>query len=54
MIFDMHLPIDPQPSVGTNVPRTMANLVEHEDTAVLLERKDFLVKLAEAIHPGDS
>lgn len=51
MSFDMLCPTDSQNGFGTNVPETMAKSVEHEDTAVLLERKDFLAKLAEAIHP---
>jgi len=50
----MPSPDDPQHGFGTNVPETMASPAGHEDTVVLLERKDFLVKLAEAIHAADS
>lgn len=39
---------------GTKVPGAMANLGGREDTVVLLDRKDFLAKLAKAIHPTDS
>ena len=39
---------------GTKVPSAMANSGGREDTVVLLDRKDFLVKLAKAIHQTDS
>lgn len=43
-----------QRAFGTNVPSAMANSGRREDTVVLLDRKDFLAKLAKAIHPTDS
>lgn len=43
-----------QRASGTKVPSAMANSGGREDTVVLLDRKDFLVKLAKAIHPTDS
>jgi hypothetical protein len=39
---------------GTKVPSAMANSGGRQDTVVLLDRKDFLAKLAKAIHPTDS
>lgn len=54
MTFDMLCPVDSQRAFGTKVPEAVAKSVGHEETAVLLERKDFLAKLAEAIHPTDS
>ena len=43
-----------QRAFGTKVPSTMANSGGREDTIVLLDRKDFLAKLAKAIHPTNS
>lgn len=43
-----------QRAFGTRVPSAMANSGGLEDTVVLLDRKDFLAKLAKAIHPTDS
>lgn len=43
-----------QRAFGTRVPSAMANSGGREDTVVLLDRKDFLAKLAKAIHPTDS
>lgn len=43
-----------QRAFGTKVPSAMANSEGQKDTAVLLDRKDFLAKLAKAIHPTDS
>ena len=43
-----------QRAFGTKVPSAMANPGVREDTGVLLDQKDFLVKLAKAIHPTDS
>lgn len=42
-----------QRALGTKVPSAMANSGGREDTVVLLDRKDFLAKLAKAIHPAD-
>ena len=43
-----------QRAFGTKVPSAMANSERREDTVVLLDRKDFLAKLAKAIPPTDS
>lgn len=43
-----------QRAFGTKVPSAMTNLGGRKDTVVLLDRKDFLAKLAKAIHPTDS
>ena len=43
-----------QRAFGTKVPSAMANSGGRKDTVVLLDRKDFLAKLAKAIHPTDS
>ena len=43
-----------QRAFGTRVPSAMANSGGREDTVVLLDRKDFLAKLAKAFHPTDS
>lgn len=43
-----------QRAFGTKVPSAMDNLGGREDAVVLLDRKDFLAKLAKAIHPTDS
>ena len=43
-----------QRALGTKVPSAMANSGVRKDTVVLLDQKDFLAKLAKAIHPTDS
>lgn len=43
-----------QRASGTKVPSAMASSGGREDTVVLLDRKDFLAKLAKAIHPADT
>lgn len=43
-----------QRAIGTKVPSAMANSGGQEDTVVLLDRKDFLAKLAKEIHRTDS
>lgn len=43
-----------QRASGTKVPSAMANSEGRKDTVVLLDRKDFLARLAKAIHSADS
>jgi hypothetical protein len=51
MISKYPLESAPQGGIGTEVPTPMADLVEQEGPVVLLDGKDFLAKLARAIHP---
>jgi len=51
MISSCPLKSAPQCGIGTEVPTPVADLVELEGPAVLLDGKDFLAKLARAIHP---
>lgn len=51
MISKCTLESAPQGGIGTEVPTPMADLVEQQGPVVLLDGKDFLAKLARAIHP---
>jgi hypothetical protein len=51
MISKCPLESAPQGGIGTEVPAPMANSSGHEGPVVLLDGKDFLAKLARAIHP---
>ena len=53
-MISMPLKLAAQRVCGTKVPSAMANSGGKEDSVVLLDRRDFLAKLAKAIHPTDS